>query len=70
MRPTLFVLTSKLVVFHISEPPEEPSHFVFNLVRGTVGFVSSAPNAIMTEAPNTVLAFTLGDGQKTLVLNG
>ena len=69
MRPTLFVLALMLLVFHLPEPPQEPSHIRFDLVRGTVGFVSSTPNGIMTEAPNTVLAFTLGDGQKTLVLS-
>ncbi len=69
MRTTFFGLALLFVVFHLQEPPRELSHIAFNLVRGAVGFVSSAPNGKMTDAPNTVLAFTSGDGHYTLVLS-
>ena len=68
MHLKLLASASLLIVVSFPGYPRQPAHIDFSLVRGTVGFVSSTPNSMMTDAPDTVLSFTSEDGHTSLVL--
>lgn len=51
-----------------SAAAQRTDHLDFNLVYGTAGFVPSGPNGEMSIAPHTVLAFSIENGHKNLVL--
>ncbi len=67
MKSRLLCLIFVLAGYGAAQP--NTKHLAFGQVYGSVGFLSSAVNGDMIDAPNTVLIFSAGSGRRHLQLS-